>query len=75
MILTRARICILPLLAVLALQAQDREWKRLSEFMENTSMDKFLSAQPERRDKVKLFAENPKVLRSETFKSVDFDKL
>ena len=57
MILTRSRIYILPLLAILALQAQaqDREWKRLSEFMEITSMDKFLSAPPEQRDKVKLF--------------------
>ena len=57
MMLTRARMCFLPLLAALALQAhaQDREWKRLSEFMEITRMDKFLSAPPEQRDKVKLF--------------------
>ena len=56
MMLTRAKVCIVLLLAALALQAhaQDREWKRLSEFMEITSMDKFLSAPLEQRDKVKM---------------------
>lgn len=59
MLLMRVRKCLLMLLAAMALQAQaqaqDREWKRLGEFMEITRMDKFLSAPPEQRDKVKLF--------------------
>lgn len=57
MMLIRVKMCVLMCLAALSLQAhaQDREWKRLSEFMEITRMDKFLSAPPLQRDKVKLF--------------------
>lgn len=57
MLLMRVRVSFLMLMAALALQAhaQDRPWKRLSEFMEITRMDKFLSTPPVQRDKVKLF--------------------
>jgi len=48
----------LTILAMMALTGmalgQDREWKRLSEFMEITKMDKFLSAPLSQRDKVRL---------------------